>query len=166
MRTRLPPILLGVVALLIAACGPEPVQRQAVSVDDGLHVTGHVDGRSVNVSVGEPEVLLGTCDPRRPDLRELCIEARTVDGERFGIVVNNPSDLVAGDRLEVRSGCPEAGCEGIALLEVDLGGDRFRATDGTLTVSAAGPRYSARFTVRIHDDTLTGGFDVLPPRGG
>lgn len=165
MRTRLS-LLLGAAVLLLAGCGPEPVQRQAVSIDDGLHVTGHVGGRSVNVSVGEPDVLLGACDPRRSDLRELCIEARTVDGERFGIVVGNPSDLVDGERLEVRSSCPEAGCEGIALVEVRLGGDRLRVTDGTLTVGSAGPRYSARFTIRVHNDTLTGGFDVLPGPGG
>ena len=166
MRATLSLLLVGAAALLLAACGFEPVQRQAVSVDDGLHVTGRIDGRSVNVSVGEPDVLLGACDPRRPDLRELCIDARTVDGESFGIVVNNPSDLVDGERLAVRASCPEDGCEGIARVELYLGGDRYQATDGTLTVGTTGPRYAARFTIRIHNDTLTGGFDVLPGPGG
>lgn len=165
MRTTLTLLWLGAAALVVAACGPEPIQRQPASADDGLHVTGRLDGRSLNVSVGEPDVLLGVCDPRRPDLTELCIDARTVDGERLGIVVNNPADLVAGETLTVAPTCPEQGCAGIARVEITHDGERIRATGGELRVREAGPRYTARFTLRVHTDTLTGGFDVLPAEG-
>lgn len=161
---RAPLLLAVVVALLLAGCGVEQVQRQPVSSDDGLHLTGQLDGRSVNVSHGEPEVLLGPCDRDRPQQRELCIVATTIDGQRFGLVVENPDDLAAGATLPVRASCG-GGCEDSAVVEVRRETDRIRPTGGEFVVREAGEqRYAASFQLRFHRGTLTGGFDVDPSR--
>lgn len=149
--------------LVLAGCGA-PIQRQPVSADDGLHLTGRIDGRHINVSVGEPEVMLGACDFHRPGEIELCIAARTVDGETFGIVLQNPEDLVEGETSTVRATCPDGGCEGVALVEIRRGEVRHQADGGELDVRRAGPRYAARFTLRLGNDVMNGAFDVDPDR--
>jgi hypothetical protein len=157
--------LLGAVlaaAAVLAACGPEPIQRQPVSSDDGIHLTGRLHGSQVHVSVGEPEVALGPCTWDRPQQTELCIIGRTIDGEPFGLVVENPDELVAGETLAVRSACPPDGCDGVALVEIRRGTERMRADGGELVVTSDGPRYAARFTLRVGTGTMTGAFDVAP----
>lgn len=157
------PALLAVLAgaVVLAGCGA-PIQRQPVSGDDGLHLTGRLDGNTINVSVGAPEVLLGSCDFQQPDEVELCIAARTLDGETFGIVVHNPDDLVEGETSSVRASCPEGDCAGVALVEIRRGDARHQADAGELDVLEAGPRYAARFTLRVGNDVLNGAFDVDP----
>jgi hypothetical protein len=159
-------LLLAAAVVALAACGPEPIQRQPVSSDDGLHLSGRLGGDQVHVSVGEPEVVLGTCTPERPDARELCIAARTLAGELFGLVVINSEHLVAGETLPVRASCPPEGCAAVALVEIRRGTDRIQVDGGELRVSADGPRYAARFTLRVGTGTMTGAFDVMPGRTG
>jgi hypothetical protein len=158
--------VLAVVAfagVAIAACGA-PLQRQPVSSDDGLHLTGRLDGRQISVSVGEPAVLLGACDFQRPEDVELCIAARTVDGETFGLVLQNPDDLDPGETAAVRASCPDGDCDGVALVQIRRGDDRQQADGGELVVEESGPRYAARFTLRVGNDVLNGAFDVDPGR--
>lgn len=158
--------ILAVVVLAgiaIASCGT-PLQRQPVSSDDGLHLTGRLDGRQVSVSVGEPEVVLGACDFQRPDDVELCIAARTLDGETFGLVIQNPDDLEAGEASTVRATCPDDACDDVALVEIRRDDSRQQVNGGELVVEQAGPRYAARFTLRVGNDVLNGAFDVDPGR--
>lgn len=153
-----------IAASLLAGCGPEPVQRQPVSADDGLHATGRLENRHVNVSFGEPEVLLGPCDARRrPGEDSLCIAAKTIDGETFGLIIENPRVLDAGARIEVGTRCPDDEC---ALVEIRRGEQRLAADGGQLVVSSAGERYAARFLLRVGNGTLTGAFDVDPRQTG
>ncbi len=147
-------------ALIVVACGPEPIQRQPVSADDGVHATGRLGDRQVHVSFGEPEVLLGPCAARRrPDEDSLCIAAKTIDGDTFGLIVENPSALRGGERVPVDSDCPNDDC---ALVELRRGDARFEAEHGELVVTNAGERYAARFVLRVGTGTVTGAFDVAP----
>jgi hypothetical protein len=164
--TRLRTLFLATfLALVVGACGWEPVQRQPVSSDDGLHLSGRLAGTHVHVNVGEPEVRLGACVPERPAGGDLCIVGRTIEGVEFTLIIENPGGFVTGERMEIRPYCPNEGCNGIALVEVQRGTERVRITGGELEVSSAGPsRYAARFTLRAGAGTLTGAFDVDPRR--
>jgi hypothetical protein len=157
----LTPMVLAVLAL--SACGMEPIQRQPVSSDDGLHMAGRVDGKSLNVSHGEPDVTLGPCDAERPQGRELCIAAMGLDGGVIGLVVQNPDDLVPGESIPVRGACA-GDCEGVALVELQHDVERILPTSGELVVRDAGERFAATFTLRFPRGTLTGVFDVDPSR--
>lgn len=161
---------LGVVlVVLTAACGDaNVVQRQAVAADDGMQGTGQIAGSRIAVSSGNPDVVLGDCDPGSGSDRDLCVVGRTIDGRRVTIVIENPDALVAGEDLEVRgSGCEEAACDdetGFAVVDLRVDREQMRVTSGRLEVSEAGPRYVLDFNLRFPGgDTFVGEFNVVPP---
>ncbi len=149
-------------AVLLSAC-PSGGQRAPANPDDGLQLTGQLRGARVHVSDGEPEVLYGNCRPTEGRQVNLCIAAHTIDGDALGLVVENPEVLRAGADLVARSSSPPAGCVDVVVVEIRRGRERFRATDGLLSVNQAGPRYAARFTLRFPEGALAGAFDVRPP---
>lgn len=155
-----------VTTLLLAACGGEGVQRQAVGPDDGLQVSGPFAGQRVSVSDGEPEVRLDDCDPADGPDQDLCIIARTIDGQDFELRIQNPDRLEAGTRVAVaRSRCRARACDDATDLVVDvrLGDETVRASGESLRVRRAGPRFAAEFQLRFGGGgALSGSFDVRP----
>ncbi len=152
------------------AC-PSSEQRPPPTPDDGLQLTGEVHGARIHVSDGNPEVLYGDCDPGDGRDIDLCMVAAMIDGGRIGFVIENPEALVEGGALTPRAACPThpnpssspGECDGTVIVEIRHGMERVRPLGGLLTVSAAGPRYAARFTLRFAGGILTGAFDVRPP---
>ncbi len=160
MRRALAPLL--VAAVLAVGCGAEAVQRQPVAPDDGLSLSGRVGLDPVNLSHGEPEVLLADCDrDDGPDL-DLCIVSRTIEGVGLAFVIENPEALRPGARLPVAASCRGERCQEVAVVELRRDGERMRANGGTLEVIEAGPRYAATFTLRFRGGSLSGRFNVLP----
>lgn len=162
-------LALAAVAVLAAACvTSEQAQRGPVDANDGLQLSGSVEGHNVSVSDGEPESLLGDCDP--PDGRDhdLCIVSHTIDGAPLGLVVENPDALVVGAVLPARNpgtlGCG-AHCDEVsdaAVVELRRGRSRQFARRGTVTVLEAGGRYAATFQLEFRGGTLNGAFNVEP----
>lgn len=158
MRTSLPVVALA--ALLLTACPGDPTHRAARSSIDGLQLSGRYDGAQVAVSDGEPEVVYADCDPADGRDVDLCMEAFTISGAPFGIVIENPEALVAGEVLDVRA----RPCPGCVQVEIRRGTQRTVLTGGHLDVLRAGDRFAARFTLRRPPGTtVSGSFDVVPP---
>ncbi len=163
-------LLAAVGASLLVAC-PTSEQRPPAVPDDGLQLTGELQGARIHVSDGDPEVLYGDCDPGDGRDDDLCMIASMIDGGRIGLVIENPEALVEGEALTPRAACPphpspspsEGECESTVIVEIRLGTQRLRPVGGLLSVSAGGPRYAARFTLRFASGTVTGAFDVRPP---
>lgn len=157
--TRLLPAL-ATAALLLSACPGDPAQRGARSSIDGVQLSGRSEGAQVAVSDGEPEVLYGDCDPGDGPDTDLCMEAFTIDGAPFGLVIETPEALTEGATLAVRS----RPCDGCVVVELRRGTRRTLMSAGQLEVLRASDRYAARFTLRRPPDTaLSGTFDVVPP---
>lgn len=157
----------AVLVLLPACAGSEMLQAQPEVPEQGLQATGRLAGARVAISSGEPDVLLGDCDPGDGPDSDLCVVGRTIDGLRVTLVVENPELLVAGQRLPVRlSDCEAVACDAVREhLVVDLRvEDRTtRASDGALDVRRADDRHAAELDLRFPGgDRLTGHFDVAP----
>lgn len=157
---------LAAIALVLVGCGDDDIlQRQPVAPDDGIAVTGRFAGRTVSVSDGAPEVLVGDCDIQDGRDRDLCIVTRTIDGGRFTLVVENPAVLEQGAEVRVaHDGC--GACDDLtdhAVVDVRVGDSSARAVGGRLRVTAGGPRYSAQFRLRFPDGSrISGRFNVAP----
>ena len=168
MRRRLVAVLLVAVSLAAVGCAEEEAQRDPVGPDDGLQVTGQLLGRRFAVSDGEPEVVVGDCDPADGHDEDVCIIARTLDGQNFGIVIENPAALVVGEAVPVSQfACVAEVCDAhldSVLLQVRIDGRPLDATGGTVTATIVGPpRWAASFSVRFVDGGgLSGSFDVRP----
>lgn len=166
-RPRLAALLAGL--LLVAGCAdPEVQQRQPASDTDGVQATGRLDGSRVAISYGEPEVVFGDCDPGDGLDRDLCMVSRTIDGLSINIVIENPSALLPGERIDVRDDpCVELACDEVrehAVVDLRLNGEQRRVTGGSLNVLEAGQRFAAEFRFLLTGgDELTGEFDVAPP---
>lgn len=164
-RGLLGPLVAGLVLLPACAEG-DAVQRQAVTGTDGVQATGRLDGQRIAISSGEPDVVLGDCDPGDGMDRDLCVNVRTIDGVTMNIVIENPDGVAAvGDTVPVRSDtCTATGCDDVtevAVVDVRVGGTQERATGGTLTITDLEERGVGRFDLRFPDgDTLVGTFDV------
>lgn len=163
-------LLAALTASLLMAC-PSVEQRSPAARDDGVQLTGELRGARIHVSDGEPEVLYGDCDPGDGEDVDLCMVASMIDGGRIGFVIENPEVLVEGGTLTPRAACPPQpvsaspprGCDGTVIVEIRYDTERLRPLGGMLTVSEAGPRYAARFTLRFAGGILSGAFDVRPP---
>ncbi len=164
-------LLLVALAVALSACGgTSSQQRQPVSVDDGIQLVGRLAEQPINISDGAPLVLIEDCDANDGRDLDLCIVARTIDGQQLNVVIENPAALRAGESLRVeRRDCHPAACDSItdvAIVEVRLDGVPFRASGGELVMTAADPRFSASIRLTFGGpDRLTGAFDVIetPP---
>lgn len=163
LRVRaLAPLLAAAVGLV--GCGEGQAEhRQAEAVDDGVQVTGVLDGSRVAVSQGVPDVLFGDCDPGDGLDEDVCWVARTIDGLSIAFVVENPAVLVAGEVVEVVPDacrkCDEV-TEGV-VVDVRVDGEQRRATAGRIEVREVGERIAADIEVRWPDgDHLVGSFNV------
>lgn len=162
-------LVLAAMAALAGACvTSEQAQRGPVDATDGLQLSGRVGGHNVSVSDGEPESLLGDCDP--PDGRDLdlCIVSHTIDGAPLGLVVENPDALAVGVVLGLRNprtlGCLPH-CDDVtdvAVVELRRGPDRQYVRGGTVTVLQVGQRWAATLRLEFRDGTLNGAFNVEP----
>lgn len=156
--------------MLTGCVEAEVVQRQPEAPDDGLQATGRLDGGRVAISDGGPVVTLGDCDPRGEADEDLCMVARTINGQQVNLVLENPAVLIAGEELPVRGDtCGGAACDqvaGHAVVDLRLGAREVRATGGRLTVTAADERYAARFDLQFpRGEELRGTFNVRPGTG-
>lgn len=168
--TRLLTLALAGVMLLGACVNPEESgQRQAEAEDDGVQATGRIDGARVAISDGGPETLIGDCDPGDGADEDVCWIARTIDGLTIAFVIENPSALVPGETLPVRSDmCSD--CDAVtehAVVDLRIDGEQRRASSGQLVVTQAGPRYAASFRLGFAGgDELTGEFNIRQLRPG
>lgn len=153
-------------AVLSGGCGTQAVQRAPVAPDDGIQLTGTLSGRQIHVSDGEPEVVLGDCDPNDGLDEDLCMVTFTIDGAPLALVIDNPAALAAGERLPVVAPAG-AGClphcddlTGGVVIEVRRGQQRQFATSGSVVVREADPRYAATFVLGFGKGRVTGAFNV------
>lgn len=160
--------LLVLLCLAAAGCAEEEAQRDPVGPDDGLQVAGQVFNKRYAVSDGEPEVVFGDCDAVDGRDQDLCIIARTLDGQNFGIVFENPEAFRPGESLPVTDlACVAEQCDDhrdSLLIEVRVDGRPLEATGGNVTIAEAGPpRWSGELVVRFADGGgLSGTFNVRP----
>ncbi|HEX9888778.1 MAG TPA: hypothetical protein VGA69_04830 [Nitriliruptorales bacterium] len=156
-------------AILLAGCGGDAgSQRAPVSAADGLRVSGTFAGSRLNVDDGEPEVVLGDCDPADGPDGDFCIVSRSIGGSSVTLVVENPQLLAARGEIGVRNpGCQGFACEAVDdFLVVDLRVDAtsLRASSGIFDIRRADTRYAGTFRVRFPDGgSLSGEFDVAIP---
>lgn len=155
-----------VTGIALTACGDqEAAQRQAETAVDGIQATGQLEGRRLAISVGEPEVVDGDCDPNDGLDEDFCLVARTIDGETVAIVVENPGAIEDDGRVPVRPAAAGGDVEEItdhAVIDVRLGGRRIDVTSGRLDVRRGGDRIAADFDLRFPEGRLVGEFDVRP----
>lgn len=159
-------VVLAVACLLaVAGCaGSNPAHRQAEAVDDGVQVTGVIDGSRVAISRGVPEVVFGDCDPGDGFDEDICWVARTIDGLNIAFVIENPAVLEAGARVDVvNPGCGT--CDDVTdgvVLEVRVDGTVRRPVRGAMdVVTVPGERVAASFTIDFAGgDELQGSFNV------
>lgn len=159
-----------VAALVVAALGlvgcadGGTVQEQAVGRQDGLQLSGQLNGRRLSVSDGSPEFAVEDCDPPDGPDDDVCLVARTIDGATLGFVIENPAAFSAGTVLTVGDGRCSDDCDAVvdvAVIELRMDGTRYRASGGSVTVAAWGERYSVEFSVRFPDGSaISGSFDV------
>lgn len=166
MRRLLAVLFTCVVAL--TACADEEAQRDPVGPDDGLQVSGQLFNKRYAVSDGEPEVVFGDCDAIDGRDQDLCVIARTLDGQNFGVVFENPDALRPGEALPVSDlNCVAEECDAhrdSILVEVRVDGQPLKATGGTVTVNEVGPpRWSGELVIRFADGGgLSGTFNIRP----
>lgn len=166
-RVLLAPLMAVLTALVLTGCGSDSgSQRAPVSVDDGIRASGQFSGSRLNVDDGEPEVVLGDCDPGDGPDGDLCIVSRSIDGASVSLVIENPLIMKRGGSIPIGSNCQGFACEDVsdkAVVDVRVDGNNLRVSGGRLEVTASGPRYAASFTLRFRDGGgLSGAFDVLP----
>lgn len=157
--------LIGLVALLSGCAEGDVVQRQAETGQDGFQATGRLGGSRVAISSGDPNVTLGDCDPGDGLDEDLCILARTIDGIRVNLVIENPRAMTAGEVLPVRTdACTGGGCDAVrdhAVVDLRVDGEQRRATGGTLRTTTFGDRITGEVDLRFPSgDGLVGSFDV------
>ncbi len=163
---RLLAAALAALALGGVACGDqEAQQRQAESADDGMQFTGRIGGANLSVSYGDPDFQLADCDPGDGVDFDWCLRGRSIDGASVVLVFENPSVLTLGEAIDVDfdrcTGCDQVTTGAIMELRVD--GTARRAIDGTVTVTEAGPRYIASFSLRFDDGgSINGKMNVRP----
>lgn len=159
-------MVLAVACVLAAAgcAGSNPDHRQAEAVDDGVQVTGVIDGSRVAISQGVPEVVFGDCDPGDGFDEDICWVARTIDGLNIAFVIENPAVLEPGARVDVVAAdcgaCDDVG-DGV-VLEVRVDGTIRRPVEGAMdVVTVPGERVAASFTTEFAGgDELQGSFNV------
>lgn len=167
---RLLPAVLAVAVLAGGCAEGDVVQRQAETGEDGFQATGRLDGSRVAISSGDPNVILGDCDPGDGLDEDLCILGRTIDGIRINLVIENPAAMTPGEVQPVRADpCTADACDdvaGHAVVDLRIDGRQVRATAGTLRTRTFDERVTAELELRFpNGDNLVGGFDVrVAPR--
>lgn len=156
--------IVGVVLLASCAEG-DVVQRQAQTGEDGFQATGRLSGSRIAISSGDPNVILGDCDPGDGADEDLCVLGRTIDGVRINLVIENPAVMAPGERVPVRAdACEGEACDDVtehAVIDLRIDGEQVRATGGTLRTRAFGERVTADVDLRFRDGgNLVGSFDV------
>lgn len=156
------------VVVLVGCAEAENPQPQARFPDEGLQTTGQLAGKRIAVSSGNPTVTFGDCDPEDGIDEDLCITARTIDGEAVTVVIENPAALsgfVDGEIPVDADPCRRADCDDItthAVVDVRSDGEVYRALSGTIRPNTVRPGHVAarfRFTLR-GGGRLTGSFNV------
>jgi hypothetical protein len=165
MPRRLVVGALAVAVLLLPGCvtPEEGGQRQAEAIDDGVQLTGRLNGARVAISDGNPETLIGDCDPADGADEDVCWVARTIDGLTIALVIENPGAWVVGERLPIRAdSCTH--CDDVtdhAVVDLRVGGEQRRAVGGRIDVREAGPRYAADVRIDLPGgDNLIGSFNI------
>lgn len=168
-------LVAAAVAAALAACstGGTGTGVNAVGPRDGragLSVTGTIGGRQVAVSDGAPKLILDDCDVNTGFDVDLCFFSRDIDGTTFGLVIENPDLLRAGQRaIVVPSTCRVRACdevtEGLVVdVQLGVGRDRVRAQGGSVdvTVVDVGDRYAGTLNLTLPNGRVSGTFDVVP----
>lgn len=164
--TRLVACLAGLLFVGAVGCGDQELQQQqAVAPDDGLQLTGRIGGAQLSVSYGAPDFQITDCDPDDGSDFDWCLRARSIDGADVVLVFENPAAFVPGTTVDVdfdRCGrCDDITDHGV--VEVRVAGESRRATDGSVEVVEAGPRYIVEFRLRFDDGgSINGSMNVRP----
>lgn len=153
------------VAVVGGGCATASVaHRQAEAVDDGVQVTGTLDGARVAISEGVPDVTFGDCDPGIDIDDDVCWSARTIDGMTVAMVIENPDVLEPGTTVDVVDVDCDLDCDGVtegAVVAVRWEGREARAVGGRLVVSSVDERVAADLDLRLPgSDGLVGSFNV------
>lgn len=166
--------LAGVLALALLACtapteragGHEPPRDGTA----GIQLSGTFAGRQLALSDGAPALLAGAlCAQHVGSAEALCFRTRDIDGTEVVLSFLNPAVILAGANLAVGSwdcstplACAQV--EDEAVVEVAVGGQRQRATSGSLALQqiVPGSRYVGTATLSFRDGGLSGSFDVVP----
>jgi hypothetical protein len=166
-----------VVALVVAlaGCGAATESRQGGHQAPrdgraGLQLSGTFSGRQVALSDGAPTLLVGsTCQQQIGLAARLCFGSRDIDGSAVVVSFLNPDVVRQGASLPVASGgCRTAeACADVtdvAVVEVQVDGQRQRASSGQLDVQQVvpGSRYVGTVTLGFREGSLGGTFDVVP----
>lgn len=162
-------LFLVLAVVVLAGCAEaENPQPQARFPDEGLQATGQLAGKRLAISSGNPDVVFGDCDPEDGIDEDLCITARTIDGEAVTVVVENPAALSAfvdGEIPVDADPCRRVACDEVvehAVVDVRFDGEQFRALSGSIRPNTVRPGHVAarfRFTLRS-GGRLTGSFNV------
>jgi hypothetical protein len=168
-RTRTAGWMMVVLAVLFSGCWSAPAgTAQPRDGRAGLQLTGGVAGRQLAVSDGSPRLTVGDCDPDATGDDDVCVIARSIDGELVVLVVENPDMLVTGASLPVADPGCGARCDDItdvAVVDLQVGTDpRIRAQGGRLDVDEVTPhvRYVGGLRLSFATGSLTGSFDLVP----
>jgi hypothetical protein len=172
-RIALRLVLAVLLTVLLAACGqggggpdrPQPPRDGRA----GVQLSGQFAGSQIAASDGSPDLLIGNCVHRVGLPADLCFAVRAIDGTPVVIGFLNPDVLEAGTVVEASRGdcrSPEqcAAVTDTAIVDVQVGDRRQRATSGTVTVERVDPgrRYVGLFNLAFRDGRVTGTFDVVP----
>ena len=161
-------------AALAAGCGTAGTGTGVAGIEpregrSGVQLTGTIDGRQVAVNDGAPVLRVDDCDVNDGIDADLCFFSREVDGGFFAIVIENPAALDVGTVPVIQDACRSPHCDDVtggALVELQFepGGERLRATGGSVALSIIeeAKRYAGTLTLTLPDGRLGGTFEVVP----
>jgi hypothetical protein len=99
----------------------------------------------------------------------VCFISRDLSGQVFVLALKNPAALVSDATLPISDpGCvTPAECDAltdVAVVDVQVGEERQRATGGTLTLQTIEEftRYVGRIRAELPGGSVSGEFDVVP----
>jgi len=156
------------VLVLAGACTSDEAQRAPVAPDDGIQLTGTIDGHRIAISDGEPEVVLGDCDPGDGDDLDLCVIARSIDGQTVGVVFENPAVFATAGSYPVSTAeCEAVACDAVttvAIVELRTDAVSWLALSGALDVRLSEGRYVADLRLELGDGgSVSGTINVSAP---
>ena len=163
-----------VAAALTGGCGTAGTGTGVGAIEprnglSGLQLSGSIDGRLVAFNDGAPVLRLGDCDVNDGADTDLCFFSRQVDGGFFAVVIENPEALTVGrvavaDSSCVSPNCEEPGSGAVAEVQLEPGGERIRATGGTINFRTieASQRYAGTMNLVLPDGRVSGTFEVVP----
>lgn len=165
-RTRRTVGSLSLAAVLLAGCGEAPTEpRPVVAPNEGVQLSGQVGRAQLSVSDGDPAFSITDCDVDDGVDRDWCLVARSIDGSKVTLIIENPAIFVAGAELDVDfDRCRD--CDDVttgAIVDLIVDGTRRRAIDGAVKVVQAGDRYVLSFRLRFDDGgSISGECNVRP----